>query len=105
MYAQAPPTPRDPMDSSLPGSVVCGILQARTLAWAAVPFPREPSRRRDGNQASPASYPGRWTLCHCATWEALKGLSFGDCINQHHAHLPLVTETTCFCAFGNYQVE
>ena len=29
----------DPMDCSLPGSSVCGILQARVPEWVAVPFP------------------------------------------------------------------
>ena len=28
----------DPMDCSLPGSSVCGILQARILEWVAIPF-------------------------------------------------------------------
>ena len=32
------PTLCDPMDYSLPGSSVHGILQARTLEWAAIPF-------------------------------------------------------------------
>ena len=27
----------NPMDCSLPGSSVCGILQAKTLEWAAMP--------------------------------------------------------------------
>ena len=30
----------DPMDYSLPGSSVYGILQARILEWVAVPFSR-----------------------------------------------------------------
>ena len=33
----------DPMDSSLPGSCVHGILQARILEWVAIPFSRRPS--------------------------------------------------------------
>ena len=31
-------TPIDPMDSSLPGSSVPGIFQARVLEWAAIAF-------------------------------------------------------------------
>ena len=31
-------TLRDPIDSSLPGSLVPGILQARTLEWDAIAF-------------------------------------------------------------------
>ena len=33
------PTLCNPMDNSLPGSFVHGILQAGTLEWAAVPSP------------------------------------------------------------------
>ena len=36
----------DPMDCSLPGSSVHGILQARILEWVAVPFCRGPSQPR-----------------------------------------------------------
>ena len=35
---QSCPTPSDPMDCSPPGSPVPGILQARTLEWAAISF-------------------------------------------------------------------
>ena len=35
---QSYPTLRDPIDSSPPGSPVTGILQARTLEWAAISF-------------------------------------------------------------------
>ena len=31
----------DPMDCGLPGSSVHGILQARILEWAAIPFSRD----------------------------------------------------------------
>ena len=34
------PTLWDPMDCSLPGSSVHGILQARILEWVAIPFSR-----------------------------------------------------------------
>ena len=37
---QSCPTLCDPMDCSLPGSSVHGILQARTLEWVAMPFSR-----------------------------------------------------------------
>ena len=37
---QARPTLCDPMDRSLPGSSVYGILQARILEWVAMPFSR-----------------------------------------------------------------
>ena len=35
---QSCPTLDDPMDGSPPGSSVHGILQARILEWAAMPF-------------------------------------------------------------------
>ena len=37
----------DPMDRSLPGSSVLGILQTRILGWVAIPFSRGSSWRRD----------------------------------------------------------
>ena len=40
-------TPCDPMDSSPPGSSVCGILQARILDWVAIPFFKGSSQPRD----------------------------------------------------------
>ena len=36
--AQSCPTPRDPMDCSLPGSSIHGIFQARVLEWGAIAF-------------------------------------------------------------------
>ena len=36
--AQSCVTPSDPMDCSLPGSSVHGILQARVLEWGAIAF-------------------------------------------------------------------
>ena len=36
--AQSCPTLRDPMDCSLPGSSIHGILQARVLEWGAIAF-------------------------------------------------------------------
>ena len=36
--AQACPTPKDPIDCSLPGSSVHGIFQARLLEWGAIAF-------------------------------------------------------------------
>ena len=52
----------DPMDCSLPGSSVHGILQARTLAWVAVSSSRGASRPRDRTPVSYVSCPGRRIL-------------------------------------------
>ena len=45
--AQSCPTLWDPMDCSLPGSSLHGILQARILEWVAISFSRGSSRLRD----------------------------------------------------------
>ena len=41
-----------PVDYSLQGSSVNGILQARILQWVAIPFPRGSSQSRDQTQVS-----------------------------------------------------
>ena len=50
--AQSCPTLCNPMDCSLPGFSVHGILQARTLEWVAVYFSRGFSKPRDWTQVS-----------------------------------------------------
>ena len=42
----------DPMDCSLPGSSVPGILQAKILEWVAISFSRGSSRSRNQTWAS-----------------------------------------------------
>ena len=44
---QSCPALCDPMDCSLTGSSVHGILQARILEWVAMPFSRGSSQPRD----------------------------------------------------------
>ena len=46
---QSCPTLCDPMDYSLPGSSVHGILQARILQWVAIPFSRGTSQPQGSN--------------------------------------------------------
>ena len=41
---QSRPTPSDPMDCSLPGSSVHGIVQARVLEWGAIAFSIMPTK-------------------------------------------------------------
>ena len=48
------PTLCDPMDYSLPGSSICGILQARILDWVAISFSRRSSQPRDWTRVSPS---------------------------------------------------
>ena len=55
--AQSCPTLCDPMNCSLPGSSLHGILQARVLEWIAISFSRGSSRPRD--RARVSRIPGR----------------------------------------------
>ena len=55
----------DSMDCSLPGSSVHGILQARRLEWAAMPFSRGSFRLGDGTRVSCI---GRQILCPLSHW-------------------------------------
>ena len=50
--AQSCPTLCNPMDCSLPGSSVHGILQARILEWVAIPFSRGSSQPRNWTRVS-----------------------------------------------------
>ena len=52
LLTQSCPTLCDPMDCSLPGSTVLGILQARILEWVAISFSRVSSPPRDWTQVS-----------------------------------------------------
>ena len=52
--AQSCPTLCDPMDCSLPGSSLHGILQARVLEWVAISFP--------GDLPDPGIEPGSPTV-------------------------------------------
>ena len=50
---QSCPTLCNPIDCSLPGSSVHGILQARVLEWVALPSSRGSSQPRDQTQVYP----------------------------------------------------
>ena len=58
LVAQLCPTLCDPMDHSLPGSSVPGILQARMLEWVAMPSSSESSQARDQT----------WVFCTAGRW-------------------------------------
>ena len=60
----------NPVDHSLPGSSVHGILQARILEWVAIPSSRESSWPRDWTCVSCVSYSGRWFYTTSTSWEA-----------------------------------
>ena len=61
---QSCPTLSDPIDCSLPGSPVHGILQARILKCVAIPSSRRFSRPRDWTDISYVSWIGRRVLYH-----------------------------------------
>ena len=54
----------DPVDCSLPGSSVHGILQARVLKWIAMPSSKGSSQTRDQTDISYVSCIGRQVLFH-----------------------------------------
>ena len=81
---QSCPTLCDPIDGSLPGSAVLGILQARTLEWVAISFsnawkwkvkwsrsvvsnPQQPHGLQPSRLLCPWDFPGKSTGvgCHC----------------------------------------
>ena len=62
VHAQSCPTPCDPMDCSLPGSSVHGILQARILEWVATSYSRGSFWPRDRTRVSCNSCLGRQIL-------------------------------------------
>ena len=59
-----------PMDCSLLGSTVLGVLQAWILELVTISYSRESSWPRDRNPISCFSCTGRQILYHCATLEA-----------------------------------
>ena len=73
LVPQSYPTLCDPMDCSPPGSSVHEILQARILAWVAIPFSRGSSRPRDWTQVSCIA--GRFFTV-CAIGKPLKHLLY-----------------------------
>ena len=57
---QSFPTLYDPMDQSLPGSSVHGIIQARILKWVAISYSWGSSQPKDRAQVSCISCTVRW---------------------------------------------
>ena len=60
----------DPIDGSLLGSSVCGILQTRILEWVAIPSSRVSSQTRDRTLISYVSCIGRQVFTTSNTHEA-----------------------------------
>ena len=70
-------TPCDPMDWSLPGTSIHGILQARMLECVAISFSRGSSQPRDLIRVFCVSCIGRWFFTPRATWEAYISVEAG----------------------------
>ena len=70
----------NPMDCSLPGSSVCGILQAKILEWVAMPFSRGFSLPRDQTYISYVPCIGRqvFFLIISATHKAVVRIKQGN---------------------------
>ena len=103
LVAQSCPTLCDPMDCSLPGSSVHGILQARILKWVAMPSSRASSRPRYWSQVSCSaggsllSEPPIWLYNEGVKWMEmlflLKKLMLWE-------HLILIPISLCVFVFG-----
>ena len=61
----------DPMDCSLPGSCVHGILQARKLEWVAYPFSSSQSRNRTGVSCIVGEFFTRWAIREAPKGDAM----------------------------------
>ena len=86
----------NPMDCSLPGSSVHGILQARILEWLAIPFSRGSSQPR--NQTRVSCIAGRFFTIW-ATRDACHHLVYGNNIITMLCYLCFpITLLLCFMA-------
>ena len=102
LVAQSCPTFCDPMDYSLLGSSVHGILQARIREWVAIPFSRWSSQPRDQT----------WVSCiadrFCTIWttreaqqDRMKGTGlFGDIFKIFALGLWIISEQICWSFSG-----
>ena len=73
-----------PVDCSPPGCSVCGILQAKTLEWVAMPSSRGSSRPRDGTRVSHVSCIGRRVLITSTTLEVRTMMDSLSSLSQAH---------------------
>ena len=82
---QSYPTLCHPMDCSLPGSSVHGILQGRILEWVALPSCRGSSRPRDQTCVSYISCIGRGfftTSTTCKAQEVAESILNGSSVQR-----------------------
>ena len=106
--AQSCPTLCDPVDCSLPGSSLHGILQARVLEWGAIAFSRGSSWPRDWTRVSCipgrcfnlwATREGQFTLRHlpvlALSWLPIV-ITWRLQVIRFPSHLPNVVTETLF---------
>ena len=94
----------DPMDCSLPGSSVHGILQARILEWLAIPFSKGSSRPRDRTWV--LRIPGRFFTIVWATREALWCIKvFAERVEWFGRVFKIRNSKACLYTVANNQVE
>ena len=112
LVTQSCPTLYNPLDCSLPGSSVHGIVQARILEWVAIPFSRnlpnlgtEPGSSALQAVSSP-SIPNNKLPCFLWTWETVYWLvsQMTKMPSQHNwrpdASVHTGTEGCCLISFG-----
>ena len=81
---QSCPTLCDPIDGSLPGSPVPGILQARTLEWVTISFSNVGKRKAKGKSLSRVQLLATpWTAAH----QALTSMGFSR--QEYWSRVPL----------------
>ena len=81
---QSCPTLCNPMDCSLPGSSLHGILQARVLEWVDISFSRGSSRSKDQTQVS--HIPGRHFNLWATREAGTSTLPSSDSLGLHIYH-------------------
>ena len=82
----------DPMGFNPPGFSVHGILQARILAWVAIPSSRGSSQPRGQTRVSCISCIAGGFFTHRVTWEAHKGEWNSSCSVVSNSLRPLSNE-------------
>ena len=86
---QSCPTLCNPMDYSLLGSSVHGILQAKILEWVGIPFSRGSSQSRDWTWVTCIV---RQILYHCPTWEA-------SLLPRLPSLIKMMVKAPCLCCY------
>ena len=91
----------DPIDGSPPGSTVSGILQARTLEWAAISFSNACKWKvkvKSLSRVRPSATP--WT----AAYQVHPSIGFSR--QEYRSGVPLLSPCTCLeCCFGRGQLS